>query len=59
MAHGNRVHEAPKAVYMEWSDKSDSHSKITGWIQDCIQHEKDIANKNKIACDEFHKSLRR
>lgn len=54
MGHGNRQHEAPKYEPKEWVEKTNKKNSITQWILDCVQHEKDISNKNKLACEQFH-----
>lgn len=59
MAHGNRKQEDIKHNNIEWSGSTDSHSKILGWIKKCMQDEKAIHIKNKLASEEFHKQLQR
>ena len=54
MSHGNRVHEAPKVVHKEWQGVSNNRQDVAQWIKDCVQHEKDISAKNKIASEQFH-----
>lgn len=59
MSHGNRVHEPIKVQYKEWINRTDEPSKISKWIMECSQSEKQIAINNSIASKEFHKSLQR
>lgn len=59
MAHGNRKQEDIRHSSIEWSGSTDSHSKIIGWIKKCMQDEKALHKKNKLASEEFHKQLQR
>lgn len=59
MAHGNRTQEDIKHIHIEWSGSTDSHSKIAEWITKCMEEEKALHHKNKLASEEFHKQLQR
>lgn len=57
MAHGNRIHEAPKVVHKEWQGVSSNKQNISQWIRDCVEAEKKVSMRNKIARETFHSEL--
>lgn len=57
MAHGNRIHETPKVIHQEWQGESKNKQNISQWIRDCVEAEKAVSMKNKIAREAFHNEL--
>lgn len=57
MAHGNRTYEAPKVIHQEWQGVSKNKQNISQWIRDCVEAEKEVSMKNKIAREAFHSEL--
>lgn len=54
MAHGNRKHKEQEHEYKDWSSSTNKKNNIIQWILNCMQHEKDISDKNKKSCELFH-----
>ena len=58
MVHGNRVYEVIKPEFKDWDSTSENKQNVSEWIKKCSDSERDVNNKNKIACEMFHNGHR-